>query len=120
MDFLHRKKVAQNIGSHYRQRNIEGKAIFEHMIPNSTVRDLLLAGIITPQQACNVPTCPLGVENDTLLRKAGWASKTPDVFNFWERYKFCFDTDLLFETYTGHLVDTNMTLDDHFNTWCEK
>jgi len=112
--------IKENIGSHYRQRNIEGKAIFEHMIPNSTVRDLLLAGIITPEQACNVPTCTLSVENDTLLRKAGWASKTPDVFNFWERYKFCFDTDQLFETYTGHVVDTNMTLDDHFNTWCEK
>jgi len=106
--------IKENIGSHYRERNIQGKAIFEHMIPNSTVRDLLLAGHITPQQACNVPTCTLSEENDVKLRKAGWASKTPDVYNFWERYNYCFDTAGLFETYAGKDVDTTMTIEDHF------
>jgi len=107
--------IKENIGSHYRQINIEGKAVFEHMIPNAVIRDLLLAGILTPQQACNPPTCTLSVDNDKLLRQAGWASKTPDIYNFWERYKYCFETQDVFETYTGTKVDTNMTLEDHFN-----
>lgn len=108
--------IKENIGSHYRQRNITGKTVFEHMIPNAVIRDLLLAGILTPQQACNPPTCILSVENDAKLRKAGWTSKTPDIYNFWERYNYCFDTTNMFETYTGVVVDTrNMTLDDHFN-----
>ena len=107
--------IKENIGSHYRQVGIEGKAVFEHMIPNAVIRDLLLAGVLTPEQACNPPTCTLSVDNDKLLRQAGWASKTPDVYNFWERYKYCFETQGLFETYTGTVVDTNMTLEDHFN-----
>jgi hypothetical protein len=106
--------IKENIGSHYRERNIQGKAVFEHMIPNAVIRDLLLAGILTPQQACNPPTCTLSVDNDKLLRQAGWTSKTPDVYNFWERYKYCFETQGVFETYTGTIVNTDMTLDEHY------
>lgn len=110
----HGYSIKENIGSHYRQRNITGRKVFEHMIPNKTVRDLLLGGHITPQQACNPPTCTLSEQNDAKLRKAGWVSKTPDVYNFWKRYRCCFETDGVFETYTGKKVDTNMTLEDHF------
>ena len=106
--------IKENFGSHYRQRNIEGKKVFEHMIPNKTVRDLLIGGYITPQQACNPPTCILSEENDAKLRKTGWVSKTPDVYNFWERYCYCFETEGVFETYTGKTVNTDMTLKDHF------
>ena len=84
------------------------------MIPNKTVRDLLIGGYITPQQACNPPTCILSEENDAKLRKTGWVSKTPDVYNFWERYCYCFETEGVFETYTGKIVNTDMTLKDHF------
>jgi len=85
------------------------------MVPASRIRDLLLAEVITPLQACNMPTCRLSKERDNKLREAGWASKTPDIYNFWKRYEYSFDITDVFETYDGTEVDTNMSLDDHLN-----
>ena len=106
--------IKENFGAHYIEVGLEGNGIFEHMVPNSTVRDLLLAGVITPRQACNMPTARISVEKDTLLREKGWASRTPDIYNFWCRYQYCFDTADLFVTHDGVAVDTTMTLEDHF------
>jgi hypothetical protein len=89
------------------------------MVPNSTVRDLLLNGVITPTQACNMPTARISVAKDTLLREKGWASRTPDIYNFWKRYEYCFDVTNLFETYDGILVNPAMTLDDHFERFLQ-
>jgi len=110
----HQYCIKENIGAHYIEVGLEGNGIFEHMIPASTVRDLCIAGILTPEQALNVPTCRLSKANDDLLREAGWASKTPDIWNFWKRYQYCFETAGTFTTWDGQLVDTNMTLEDHF------
>ena len=110
----HEYCIKQRIGAHYIEAGLEGNGIFEHMIPASTVRDLLIAGVLTPEQACNVPTCRLSKERDDLLREKGWVSKTPDIYNFWKRYKYCFETEGVFETWDGQPVDTNMTLEDHF------
>jgi hypothetical protein len=106
--------IKENFGAHYVEVGLEGNGIFEHMIPNSTVRDLLIAGVITPRQACNMPTARISVEKDVLLREKGWASRTPDIYNFWKRYEYCFDVTNLFETYDGILVNPAMTLDNHF------
>lgn len=106
--------IKENIGAHYIERGLEGNGIFEHMVPNSTVRDLLIAGVLTPTQACNMPTCKISKAKDDLLREKGWVSRTPDIYNFWKRYKYCFETLDVFETHDGVVVNTNMTLDDHF------
>jgi len=78
------------------------------------VRDLCIAGVFTAEQALNVPTCRISKQLDDLLREKGWVSKTPDIYNFWERYKYCFETKGVFATWDGHEVNTDMTLDDHF------
>jgi hypothetical protein len=106
--------IKENFGAHYIERGLEGNGIFEHMVPASTIRDLLIARIITPEQACNMPTCKLSIEKDNLLREKGWASKTPDIYNFWKRYEYCFEIAGVFDTHDGMLVDTNINLDDHF------
>ena len=110
----HNYAIKENIGAHYIEVGLEGNGIFEHMIPASTVRDLCIAGVFTEEQALNVPTCRISKGLDDLLREKGWVSKTPDIYNFWERYKYCFDTKGVFTTWDGHEVDTDMTLDDHF------
>lgn len=111
----HQYCIKENFGAHYIERGLEGNGIFEHMIPASRIRDLLLSRVITPEQACNMPTCRLSKERDDKLREAGWASKTPDIYNFWKRYTYSFDCTNVFVTYDGIEVDTNMTLEDHFN-----
>jgi len=107
--------IKENIGAHYIEVGLEGNGIFEHMIPNSTVRDLLIAGVVSPAQACNMPTARISVAKDALLREKGWASRTPNIYNFWQRYQYCFDTKDQFLTHDGNTVNTNMTLDDHFS-----
>ena len=115
----HQYCIKGRIGAHYVEIGLEGNGIFEHMIPTSTVRDLLIAGVLTPEQACNVPTCRLSRERDDLLRAKGWVSRTPDVYRFWKRYEYCFDTQGVFSTWDGAPVDTAMTLLDHFENIAE-
>ena len=109
----HNYAIKENIGAHYIEVGAD-ETDFEHMIPASTVRDLCIAGVVNAQQALNVPTCKLSKEKHITLREKGWGSKTPDIYNFWERYNYCFNTQGVFTTWDGQPVDTNMTLDDHF------
>jgi len=110
--------IKQNIGAHYIEVGLDGNGIFEHMIPANAVRDLLIAGVLTVTQACNVPTCRLSKQQDDLLREAGWQNKTPDFYYFWKRYQFCFDTTNMFTTWDGNEVDTTASLDEHFARFC--
>ena len=109
----HEYCIKQNFGAHYMDPDLEGNGIFEHMVPASTIRDMLLHNVITSAQACNMPTCRLSKHKDDLLREAGWASKTPDIYNFWTRYRNCFDISG-FTTYDGVKVNSDWTLDKHF------
>jgi hypothetical protein len=111
----HQYCIKQNIGAHYIDLHCEDNGIFEHMIPNSTVRDLLLHDVITAEQACNMPTCKLSKDKDDLLRESGWASQTPDIYNFWTRYTNCFTVNGVFETYDGVQISSTMSLNDHFD-----
>lgn len=109
----HQYCIKEKMGAHYVE---VGATVteFEHMIPASRIRDLLLLGRITTSEACNPPTCKLSKEKHITLREKGWGSKTPDIYNFWERYNYCFNTQGVFTTWDGQPVDTNMTLDDHY------
>lgn len=110
--------IKEKIGAHYIQRSVDrtdsSTWIFEHMIPNSTVRELLIAGLISPEQACNMPTCLLSREDDQTLKDKGWNSKTPDKYLFWKRYEYCFPVTGCFETWDGTEVSADQTLDQHF------
>ena len=107
--------IKENIGAHYVEEGVEGNGIFEHMIPASRIRDLLLLGRITAEEACNAPTCKLSVNSDDQLREKGWASNTPDIYDFWQRYRLCFETAGRFTTHDGTPVDTETwTLDKHY------
>jgi hypothetical protein len=111
----HEYCIKQNFDAHYIEVGLEGNGIFEHMIPASVVRDLLIAETITSEQACNVPTCKLSKENDDSLREKGWVSKTPNIYNFWERYEYCFETAGKFTTWDGVDASSIENLDQHFN-----
>lgn len=111
----HEYCIKQNIGAHYIDQHCEDNGIFEHIVPNRLVRDMLLHDVITPEQACNMPTCRLSGDKDVLLREAGWTSRTPDIYNFWTRYTNCFPVDGVFVTHDGVEVSSAMTLDQHFD-----
>jgi hypothetical protein len=111
----HQYCVQQRWGAHYRETEPAENTVFEHVIPNCVTRALLLAGRITAEQACRMPTCVLSSWRDRELRAQGWTSRTPDCWQFWQRYELCFATAGVFETCTAEPVDTaTWTLQEHF------
>ena len=115
----HKYAIQGKIKSHYHQRGVSLAAkdcIFEHVIPASTIRDKLIAGELTINQALNVPTCRVSRKVDELLRQNGLHDSTPDGWFFFKRYKMVLD-DIGIETYNGQPVKDldSWTLQDHFD-----
>jgi len=99
----HNYCIKENYGAHYREigLNSKNKVDFEHVIPAAIARDLLIYDRITIDEAMNIPTCVLSRKKHQKLNKK-LASTTPDLINFWERYK---GLKIKVETYDGTPVD---------------
>ena len=107
-------KQRDGMGAHYHEQGADAETDFEHLIPASRVRDLLIGGIITVEQALNTPTVRLSRAKHMALKDAGWASHTPDMWLPFRRYSQVFDAK--FETYDGIEIDPETwTLERHFN-----
>lgn len=100
--------------AHYHEIGADADCDFEHLIPASRIRDLLLANVITVEQALNAPTVRLSRAKHKELKEAGWASKTPNMWLPFERYTNVFSAK--FQTHDGTTIDpAKWTLEDHFN-----
>jgi hypothetical protein len=72
-------KQRDGMKAHYHEVGADDDCDFEHLIPAARIRDLLLADVITIEQALNAPTVRLSRTKHHLLKESGWASKTPDM-----------------------------------------
>lgn len=109
----HGYAIKENIGAHYREVGVDASADFEHLIPAARIRDMMIAGVLTIDEALNCPTVTLSRVKHHALKEAGWASHTPDVWRPFRRYMQVFDAQ--FETYDGRVVDPDAwTLQDHY------
>lgn len=111
----HGYSVEGSIGSHYRETGISAEHCdFEHVIPQAKIRDMLIQGKLTIRQAMNPPTCLINKENHIALKQAGWASKTPSIWHFFDRYTGVFTAT--FETFNGQPITDphNWTLGKHY------
>jgi hypothetical protein len=111
----HGYNIEGSIGSHYRQVGVDVTAcIFEHMIPQSRIRDLLIQDRISIRQAMNPPTCLISKENDSMLSKSGFNNKTPSYWHFFDRYTGVFDAE--YETFNGQSISDphGWTLGQHY------
>lgn len=107
-------KQRDGMGAHYHEQGADKDTDFEHLIPAARIRDLLLTSVITVEQALNAPTVKLSRDKHQLLKEAGWASHTPDMWLPFRRYSQVFSAQ--FETFDGRIIDPNTwTLEDHFN-----
>jgi hypothetical protein len=107
-------KQRDNMGAHYHEQDADQDTDFEHLIPAARIRDLLLAGILTVEQALNVPTVVLSRSKHMALKDAGWASHTPDMWLPFKRYSNVFDAE--FQTYDGTPINPETwTLERHFD-----
>ena len=99
--------------AHYHEVGADAECDFEHLIPASRVRDLLIAGAVTVEQALNAPTVRLSRAKHVMLKEAGWAAKTPNMWLPFERYTNVFEAE--FETHDGRRIDpTTWTLEQHY------
>jgi hypothetical protein len=111
----HGYNIGGSIGSHYREVDVDvANCIFEHMIPQARIRDLLIQDRISIKQAMNAPTCLISPENNDLLNKAKLNNKTPSYWNFFDRYTKSFTAQ--FETFNGQAITDphDWTLGKHY------
>jgi hypothetical protein len=107
--------IAGKYKAHYRQVGVlsKKKNVFEHVIPLRTVRNMLIAGVITIEQALNSPTCLITPEKNEILGKLKLTKSTPNAWCFWQRYQAL---DLQIETWDSVAVDqSTWNLDSHYN-----
>lgn len=99
--------------AHYYEVGADAECDFEHLVPASRIRDLLLASAITLEQALNAPTVRLSRAKHTRLKEAGWDSKTPNMWLPFQRYSNVFAA--VYETHDGTKVDPDSwTLEQHY------
>lgn len=118
IDFLLRRyhgyAIKENIGAHYYEKGLDhkSKTEFEHVIPASVARDLLLYDRLTVDEALNIPTCRLSAKKHKQLNATALGSTTPDIYWFWQRYQ---SLGIEIETHDGTDVDTaTWNLDTHY------
>ncbi len=106
-------KQRDGMRAHYHEIDSDEDCDFEHLIPAARVRDLLLADILTVQQALNAPTVSLSRSKHQQLKDAGWAAHTPDMWLPFKRYSLVFTAR--FQTHDGNLIDPDIwTLQQHY------
>jgi hypothetical protein len=118
IDFLLRRyhgyAIKENFGAHYREVGLSRDTAvhFEHVLPASVARDLLLVERLTIDEALNIPTCRLSAANHERLSDLKLGSATPDIYWFWQRYQAL---DIAVETHDGTAVDVeSWNLDSHY------
>ena len=110
----HGYAIEGSIGSHYREVGVvEKDSIFEHIIPASSVRDMLIEGRLTIKQALNTPTCLIKKSSDRKLTESGLVKSSPDNWKFFSRYAVM---NSEFVTFNGQSIsNTNKwTLEEHY------
>jgi hypothetical protein len=106
-------KERDGMAAHYYELGADSACDFEHLIPAARLRDLLLAQVISIDQALNAPTVRLSRHKHHQLKEAGWASQTPDMWLPFRRYSAVFRAE--FQTYDGTAIDTETwTLAQHY------
>jgi len=110
----HGYAIEGSIGSHYREVGVvEKDSIFEHIIPASSVRDMLIEGRLSINQALNTPTCLIKKSSDKKLTQSGLVKTSPDNWKFFRRYAVM---NSEFVTFNGQSVSNlnEWTLEQHY------
>lgn len=107
-------KQRDGMKAHYHEVGADEDCDFEHLIPAARIRDLILANVLTVEQGLNAPTVRLSRTKHELLKDAGWAAHTPNMWLPFKRYSNVFDSQFI--TYDGTEINLeNWTLEQHYS-----
>lgn len=118
----HGYTIGGSIGTHYVEVGLPAtvKGIFEHVIPASKLRDMLINGTLTINQALNAPISRVSSLTDHYLRNEGLVSTNNDYWHFFRRYSSLtactIELEVEIQTHDGKAIDLDKwTLQDHYN-----
>lgn len=119
IDFVLRRyhgyAIRQRIGAHYSEAELDGEdSIYEHLIPASILRDLLLGGVLSIQHVLDSPTVLLSKENDRKLREKGLVSANRDLWFPFRRYELAGIKGRIISVEGSPINLNNWTLKDHY------
>ena len=91
--------------------------IFEHIIPASTLRDLLLTEKIDIPHALYPPVARISKINDKKINKKGLVSSNNDLLHPFKRYATSgiFASSKIVDCFDNEIIPQNYTLNDHYN-----
>jgi hypothetical protein len=110
----HDYAIQGRIKSHYREVDVDEKdCVFEHIVPVSSLVDMLIQDRLTISQALNAPTCLIKKSSDVILKDNGLTKISPNIWFFFRRYQILNSN---FVTYNGQPMTNinNWSLDDHW------
>jgi hypothetical protein len=106
------QKQLAPMGYHYRADNIEGKQHLEHVIPQNRIINAYLHGLITAEQALQMPLCMIS-DADKHTLEGDWQQSGNWQYPF-RRYVSAGYSKTI-RSVNGREIDmNNHTLDDHF------
>ena len=106
------QKQLAPMGYHYRADGIEGKQHLEHVIPQNRIINAYLQGLITAEQALQMPLCMIS-DSDKHTLEGDWQQSGNWQYPF-RRYMSAGYTGII-RTVRGNEIDfRKWTLDDHF------
>ena len=106
------QKQLAPMGYHYRADDIEGKQHLEHVIPQNRIINAYLHGLITAEQALQMPLCMIS-DADKHTLEGDWQQSGNWQYPF-RRYVSAGYSKTI-RSVNGREIDmNNHTLDDHF------
>ncbi len=106
------QKQLAPMGYHYRADNIEGKQHLEHVIPQNRIINAYLQGLITAEQALQMPLCMIS-DSDKHILEGDWQQSGNWQYPF-RRYKSAGYTRTIRSVAGKEINMESHTLEDHF------
>ena len=106
------QKQLAPMGYHYKADNIEGKQHLEHVIPQNRIINAYLQGLITAEQALQMPLCMIS-DSDKHTLEGDWQQSGNWQYPF-RRYKSAGYTRTIRSVAGKEINMESHTLEDHF------
>ena len=106
------QKQLAPMGYHYRADNIEGKQHLEHVIPQNRIINAYLQGLITAEQALQMPLCMIS-DSDKHTLEGDWQQSGNWQYPF-RRYVSAGYTRTIRSVNGNEINMESHTLEDHF------
>jgi len=114
---FHQYSIQHRFKAFYFENPQPDKKVFEHIIPASMLRNLLLDDKIDVSHALYPPIASISKDNDKKLRNAGLTKFNNDLWHPFKRYGLCgiFSSSKIVDHFGNEIDPNSFTLSDHYS-----